>query len=336
MLPLVSILIPAFNAEYWIKETIHSALAQTWPRKEIVVVDDGSSDATVATVRRFGSPLVKVVAQENQGAAAARNLAYSNCQGDYIQWLDADDLLSPSKLELQMEALQKHNARRTLVASSWGTFYYRTQRLRMRPSVLWEDLPPVEWTLRKMEHNTYMPIHSWLISRELAELAGPWDTRLSLDDDGEYLSRVILNSDGIHFVPHATALYRMSGTGSLSNAYRSSKRLDSWYMAAELQVSRLLGRLDSERARKACVSFLREISVAFYPQRLDLFEKVRQRVARLGESLEQPELPGKYGWIHRLSGSWSLAKSAMVGARDLRASVEQLADRALFMLQSHH
>src|ERR1035437_3336855 len=88
--PLVSILIPAFNAQDWITDTLRSAIAQTWDRKEIIVVDDGSRDQTLAIARRFESDDVRVVTQKNQGAAAARNKAFSLSQGEYIQWLDAD------------------------------------------------------------------------------------------------------------------------------------------------------------------------------------------------------------------------------------------------------
>ena len=107
MAPLVSILIPAYNSERWIAETIKSALDQTWPNKEIIIVDDGSSDQTLANARRFASQTVSVISQENQGASAARNKALQVCQGDYIQWLDADDLLSPDKIQRQMEAAEK-------------------------------------------------------------------------------------------------------------------------------------------------------------------------------------------------------------------------------------
>src|ERR1700745_2003056 len=99
MKQLVSILIPAYNAEAWIADTIKSALEQTWSRKEIIVVDDGSTDQTLAVARQFASNEVAVVTHENQGAAATRNHAFSLSQGNYIQWLDADDLLSPDKVE---------------------------------------------------------------------------------------------------------------------------------------------------------------------------------------------------------------------------------------------
>src|ERR1700722_17022843 len=100
--PLVSILIPAFNSEKWIAGTIRSALAQTWDRKEIIVVDDGSTDRTFEIARQFESHTVRVVTQINQGAAAARNNAFSLSRGEYIQWLDADDLLAPDKVATQM------------------------------------------------------------------------------------------------------------------------------------------------------------------------------------------------------------------------------------------
>ena len=98
MKPLVSILIPAYNAEMWLTDTLQSALAQTWENKEIVIVDDGSKDGTLALARTFESEIVKVYTHKNSGASATRNKAYSLCHGDYIQWLDADDLLAPTRL----------------------------------------------------------------------------------------------------------------------------------------------------------------------------------------------------------------------------------------------
>src|SRR5216684_2101005 len=127
MKPLVSILIPAYNVEKWIADTILSALSQTWKRKEIIVLDDGSRDQTGAVARHFASQQVVVVSTENQGAAAARNHALQLSQGDYIQWLDADDLLAPDKIERQLAAISEADDRQILLSGPWGYFNYRTR-----------------------------------------------------------------------------------------------------------------------------------------------------------------------------------------------------------------
>ncbi len=116
MQPLVSILIPAFNAERWIAQTIDSALAQTWERKEIIVVDDGSTDNTYSVACGFQPRGVTVLRQSNQGAAAARNTAFAASHGSYIQWLDADDLLAANKIENQLKARRPGDDSRTLLS----------------------------------------------------------------------------------------------------------------------------------------------------------------------------------------------------------------------------
>src|SRR5438046_183137 len=216
MKPLVSILIPAFNAQEWIADTLKSAIGQTWPRKEIIVVDDGSRDQTLAIARGLGSKEVSVVTQANQGAAATRNRAYSICQGDYIQWLDADDLLAPDKIERQLAAAREAgDGPSALLSSAWAYFAYRPHRARFVPTPLWQNLSRVEWLLRKMGENLHMQTATWLTSRQLADAAGPWDTRMLSDDDGEYFSRVLLASNGVQFVPEAKVFYRSTPSSRL-------------------------------------------------------------------------------------------------------------------------
>ena len=177
MKPLVSILIPAYNAQEWLVETLRSAVGQTWERKEIIVVDDGSKDQTLAIARRFESKSVRIVSQANQGASAARNKALSLSRGDYIQWLDADDLLAPDKVARQVSALEQcqHNPG-ILLSAAWGRFLYRYKHARFTPTPLWADLSPAEWLIRKMANNVYMQTGTWLVSRAITEKAGLWDT----------------------------------------------------------------------------------------------------------------------------------------------------------------
>ena len=328
MKPLVSILIPAYNAEKWLTETLYSALAQTWENKEIIVVDDGSKDGTLALAQSFASDTVKVFTKENQGAAATRNKAFSLSQGDYIQWLDADDLLAPDKITKQMEVVGDLTSPRTLLSGEWGSFMYRPSRARFLPSGLWCDLSKAEWLMRKMEQNAYMQTASWLVSRELTEAAGPWDTRLLGDDDGEYFCRVLLASGGVRFVPGAKVYYRQAGVGSLSYVGGSKRKQDAQWTSMELHMSYLQSLDDSERARAACVNFMQNWMVAFYPERLDIFERAKQLSGELGGQIKSPSLSWKYSWIKALFG-WHVARRAELRLQALKWSIISNLDRTL-------
>jgi glycosyltransferase involved in cell wall biosynthesis len=331
MTPLVSILIPAYNAEDWIADTIRSALGQTWAGKEIIVVDDGSSDQTAAVARRFASRGVAVVTQANQGAAAARNHALSLSRGDYIQWLDADDILAPDKVAWQVEALDRCHSKRTLLSSAYGRFYYRWHRARFAPTSLWCDLSPLECMVRKMEENIFMQTMVWLVSRELTEAAGPWDRRLLGDDDGEYFCRVMLASDGILFVPDARSYWRMSGSNSLSQVGRSDRKLEAQLLSMKLHLKYARSLEDSDRVRAACVQYLGSWLPSFYPERLDLVERIQRLAATLGGKLEAPRLSWKYAWAQRLLG-YSAAKRAQLHYNRCKSSVIRSWDKALFRL----
>ncbi len=331
-IPLVSILIPAYNAEKWVADTIRSALVQTWQRKEIIVVDDGSTDQTLAIARQFESDSVRVVTQENQGAASARNKAFSLSQGDYIQWLDADDLLAPDKIEKQMEALDRCPSKRALFSSGWGQFMYRCYRAKFVPTSLWCDLSNTEWLLRKMGQNLHMPTATWLASRELTEAAGPWNTALCTDDDGEYFCRVLLASDGVRFVPEAKVYYRFSGSSSVSYIGRSNRKRESQWHSMQLHISYLRSLEDSERARAACVIYLRNWLVHFYPDRQDIVKQVEQMTRNLGGQLQPPRLAWKYSWIMMIFG-WRLAKRAELFLLNLRWSCVRLWDKILFRIE---
>jgi len=329
MKPLVSILIPAYNAEPWIADTLKSALRQTWDRKEIIVVDDGSTDKTFSVARQFVSESVIVVSQENRGASAARNKAFSLCKGDYIQWLDADDLLARDKIEKQMEAVEKCTEKKILFSSEWGRFMYRARRAKFISTPLWADLSPLEWLLQKMGQNLHMQPATWLVSRELTEAAGPWDTRLSLDDDGEYFCRVIMAGSGIRFVQGAKSFYRMSGFNSLSNVDQSDKKLESLWLSMQLHVRYLRSLEDSARARTASVTYLQNWLNYFYPARTDIARQAEQLATTLGGRLDLPRLRWKYAWIEFFFGR-KAAERAQVLLPNLKAALLRSWDKAMF------
>ncbi len=331
MKPLVSILIPAYNAEDTIAYTLESAIAQTWQRKEIIVVDDGSTDRTAEVVRQFKD--VKLVSTENQGLSGAENHALLLSQGDYIQYLDADDLLAPDKIERQLAALGDFDSRRVLLSSPWAPFYYRIRGARFVRNSLCQDLSPVEWLLRKIGESLHMQNATWLVSRELAKAAGPWDTRLHHNQDGEYFCRVLLASEGTRFVPGTGIYYRASGTNRVSYIGNSDKKKDSVLLSMKLHIQYLRSLEESERVRKACLAYLQlRYGNVFYPERPDLMQEAQQLAGMLGGRLQPPKLSWKYLWIQKLFG-FAVAKRVRNRWNKYKSSVTGSWDKALFRLE---
>ena len=332
MTSLVSILIPAFNSQEWLAETLQSAISQTWNRKEIIVVDDGSRDQTLDIANKFASGNVRVVTQDNQGAAAARNKALSLSQGDYIQWLDADDLLAPDKIAQQMARAEMADERRFLFSSAWGRFMYRQHKAEFVPTILWQDLTPKEWLLRKMEHNLYMQTATWLVSRELTEAAGPWNTALLGDDDGEYFCRVLMKSEGTRFVKEAKVYYRVLGANRLSHIGHSNRKLEAQFHSMKLHICYLRSIEESDRCHAACVRYLQNWLFHFYPERLDLVGEAEKLAVDLGGNLARPDLSWKYVWLKAIVG-WGLAKRLQLTLPMVKLALERFIDRMILIVE---
>ena len=313
-------------------ETIESALAQTWRKKEIIIVDDGSKDQTLSIAKRYESKCVRVATQPNQGAAVARNTAFSLAQGDYIQWLDADDVLDPHKIERQMRRVETGLGKRTLLSGAWAYFIYRQSKACFESTPLWHDLTPVEWLTRKMEYNLHMQTDNWLVSRELTVAAGPWDHRLFRDNDGEYFCRVILASDAVQFVPEARSYYRAAGFKSISHIGGSNKKLESLLISIKLHIQYLRSLEDSERTRAACVRFISTWLPDFYP-RPDIAQQLRDLCVELGGEAKVRPLSWKYSWLGKLFG-WNVGRRAELMLQRLNATRIIAWDKAMHYLQN--
>ncbi len=325
---IVSILIPAYNSEHYLSEAIDSALAQTWPGKEIVVVDDGSTDGTLEIAQSYERRDVKVVSQVNCGASATRNRALGLAQGDYIQWLDADDILAPDKLARQLSGAETGRSSRVLLAASFGEFFVDPEAARFAPTALWRDLDPVEYFLAKFLNNAWFFPASWLVSRKLTELAGPWDERLTLDDDGEYFARVVAASEGVRFVPEARAYYRRASVGSLSRAI-SERAADSLLLSIGLCIHYLLEIEDSDRTRAASIRFLQDWidrGNCFHPDRSELYARVQSLAHELGGSVEPPRLGWKYAPLQAVFG-WKAVRHVRRTVSDTKLRARIRLDR---------
>lgn len=285
--PLVSILIPAYNAEPFLATTLESVLAQTYRHIEVILVNDGSRDRTLEIARTFESRGLRIIDQPNAGQSAAFNTAYRQCRGDYISFFDADDLLSPDKIERQVAALPEAGDD-VMMTCAWARFYDDPAEARFVPQHCWKDMAPVDWLVRTWEHNEMMHGATWLIPRAVLDRSGLWNPELSLINDHEFFCRVMLQCRLIKFVEGPRTWYR-SGLGSSLSKQHSPRALLSAWKALDLSTDALLAVEDSARTRRACATKMQRFVYEIYPAAPDLAAKAQRRANELGGSDLQPD-----------------------------------------------
>jgi glycosyltransferase involved in cell wall biosynthesis len=119
-MPLISVIIPVYNGEKTIQETIKSVLQQTFTDFELIIINDGSTDSTLEKIAQFKDDRIKVLSFPNKGLATSRNRGITNSHGDYLAFIDADDLWTQDKLQAQLRALQHHPE--AVLAYSWTDY----------------------------------------------------------------------------------------------------------------------------------------------------------------------------------------------------------------------
>lgn len=303
--PIASIIIPCHNAAPWLAQTLESALAQTCGPREIILVDDGSTDESLAIARTFEPRGVTVLHQANAGASAARNHGLARATGGYVQFLDADDLLAPDKIAIQLAALASAPAL-TLAAGRWGRFREDPAQAEWPDEDVYRATTGVEFLQLHFETYSMMQPGAWLAPRELLKLAGPWDESLSLNDDGEYFARVMLRARSILPTPAARAYYRQPRAGSLSRR-RGEAALRSLHRSVRLTLQHLRAADDSDRTRAACNLAWRRIAAELYPDAPDLARDARRRAREFGGDDTPCGVPGWVAQLARVAG-WSFAR----------------------------
>jgi hypothetical protein len=302
---LVSVLIAAYNAELWLAETLDSAVGQTWPNTEVVVVDDGSTDGTLAVARRYESVNVKVVHQENAGACAARNRAFAESRGDLIQYLDADDLLAPDKIARQVDRL-RHEPEGTVAAGPYARFFERIENAEFVPDGGWRDFTPaLRWVIEGWPRPFMLASLCYLTPREVAERAGPWDEALQLNQDGEYFTRVLACATKLAFCEEAVGYYRSGIEGSISRR-KSPAALESLYRTCQLREDVVLAQDDSPEAQRACAATWQGFAYTAYPSVPHLVRAAERRAAELGGTSWVPESGRMYNVVRDVLG-WKVA-----------------------------
>jgi len=312
MPPLVSILIPAYNSEKWIADSLHSAIRQTYNNIEIILIDDGSTDNTLKVAQSISSEdkgKILVVSQKNKGVCAARNHAFSLSKGDFIQYLDADDLLDQRKIELQIQAVSKLNSspNLTLLNGLWGRFTKIEETVWAQNEAVYKAKTGVEFLQIKFETHSMIANSAWLTPRLLCKMAGPWDESLTRDTDGEYFARVATYADSLQFIPQARSYYRSEITNSISRG-RSAHSLASLYRATSMATRYLLDADLSSRSQRAAAIAWRRLAFELYPEASELAHAARQAARSLSTEGDTPiGGPSWVGSIARLIG-WRNAR----------------------------
>jgi hypothetical protein len=203
----VSIVTPCYNGAPFLAQTLQSAMRQTRPPLEVIVVDDGSTDESAAIAAGFGPP-VRVIRQENRGESAARNRALADARGTHVLFLDADDLLAPEALERLAAAIADHPGAVGLMSCAWFTDDPGTTHL-VKEAEAREFYPHIIGA-------NIAPPHCWLTPIEIVREAGGFCETMRWFEDWDLWWRVGLQNPPIVPVPYHGALYRQHANSQLA------------------------------------------------------------------------------------------------------------------------
>ncbi|MGD9897390.1 MAG: glycosyltransferase family 2 protein [Candidatus Methylacidiphilaceae bacterium] len=317
--PLVTIGIPAYNREEWIAQAVESALAQTWPSKEVIVADDGSTDRTWEILLGLGDRISLIRLPGNSGPSCARNAILKIARGEWIQWLDSDDYLLPQKIETQLAEAGGEPADVLLSPSlieQWGAEGPKPPWAAPLP----EPLDPFYLWLAFW----FPQVGAQLWRREALAAIGGWSPG-HLVDDYELYGRALQKGLRFRFTPSPGAVYRMGRSSSWTSSKlrellpahnRETEAMLSWLMAE--------GRMTPALARAAGIGFFQRLGAyrQFDPAAAD------RQLARYGEWI-WPVLPSRDRRLLRLGLSYAQAARFKELSRSWISSLEGLLRRPL-------
>lgn len=280
---LVSVIIPAYNAEGTISECIQSVINQTYRYLEIIVINDGSNDGTIEIVNSFTDPRIIIVSQENKGCSASKNQGLRIAKGAFIQYLDADDYLSLDKIENQINKLCI-NANYTAVCKTViVSDNKKINGTEIDTDLIKEGGNGKDFLLKLLGLKGWPGMvqpNAYLISRHIANKIGEWNEGISPspDEDGEYFARVLLATETVFYTEGVNYYRKVSTMNSLSQKF-SLQRAINLLDTIEIKFSHLFKVEDTERIHKLYQLNISQIAYQFgvdYPILIHYsLEKVR-------------------------------------------------------------
>lgn len=285
----VSIIIPLYNAEKYIEQTLCSALEQTYFNTEIIIVDDGSDDNSMKLVNKMVNQgaKIKIFKQENKGACAARNLGITKSTGEFIQFLDADDILHPRKIEHQITLLNENNKNAIALSSLYKFKNSIDEGVPANQEIYKNYDSPIEFLTDSWEGKGKGQTSLWLCHREIIEKAGYWDESLKLNQDGEFFCRVLLNAGSIKFSKGSVVYYRTDSSNSVSKgkSYEKAHSLLHSYISYKNNVLKFE---DNYKVRHALMRNFLSFIYELYPKYPDLLKLADENIKKLGFKNYEP------------------------------------------------
>lgn len=277
---LVSIIMPLFNAENYVEEAIKSVINQTYRNWELIIVNDGSTDNSLQIVEKFQNSQIKIFSQENKGQCAANNFGFYQSTGNYLKFFDADDILSENMLDEQVKLLKQNP--NDIISAKWGRFYDdNISTFSLSYEECWKTMEPIDWLCTSWYKGTsMMQCALFLIPRATLEKAGLWNENLSVINDLEFFTRVILNSNKVNFSDKSILYYR-SGNPLTLSGQKTRKSMDSSFNSINLSTGYLLANSKSALAKQSVANIWQSFIYECYPRFKDLTIKAEMQIKLL-------------------------------------------------------
>jgi glycosyltransferase involved in cell wall biosynthesis len=319
---VVSVIIPVYNCGEALQRTMQSVLAQTHQPMEVILVDDGSTDNSYALAKQYESSHVFVLQQRNAGAAVARNTGLAVAKGEYIQFLDAGDVLDEHKIAAQVDALKNHPGK---VAVCQYKQFTTDEELKNgiypdQSSFIYSSDNPQDFLINLWGGKggmNFIQTNCWLVPKQVIEKSGGWRSYRCPDDDGEFFARVLLASEGIVYVPGVYNYYHIApgGVNQLSRS-RNKKYLQNVLLTIDLKHQYLLKKGTHLLINKAIAAQYLRFAVDQFPAQKLLSAIAYKRYRTLKENLEVPVLGGKVIELFKLLFGWRAARIVRYNLRE--------------------
>lgn len=302
---LISIIIPTYNSSAYILDTLNNVFAQSYTNIEVIVVDNNSTDDTEILLQNYiNDKSIIYLKQPKKGASAARNLGLQHANGNYIQFLDADDLLHANKLKLQIELMEAKAL--DICYCSWSFFEDTIIKNDRYKNTMFYDYVISGRDMIKSfgMSNFYMPLHCWLTKASIIKKSGYWNEAITNNDDGEFFTRVLLQSQRIFGIQQVLCYYRRVAH-SLS-AMNSGERIDSAFKSYSI----IENLLKAEQDRRL-LSYVKRMYYVQFTSLYYTYPKMAKRAATAFDKIKAPCFLHKrcrFWWLIRCFGLFDAYK----------------------------